>query len=122
MSEERKMAFWEICKGNFAKDIQREFEKAQRVSVDRGVKTSLKVSISFTPPKPDEERFGGIVYEVDVKTPARKSREYITEISDGAIIADGDSELDVLQEKLDLDIPKPNNAVDFPSRQQESGQ
>ncbi len=102
-TEVRKKAFHEICEGEFAQDVQREFEQAQLIASDRGVETSVNIKIHIAPPKKEDPRFSNIAYQVEIKQPAKKSMIFATRLHDGLITSDSKAIGDLNQ--LNLDFP-----------------
>lgn len=102
----RKLAFYEIGKGgNYATLMQREFEQAQRICLDTNKPVTVVSRITLKPPKNLGENFGQISFEVYPVIPHQKSMDFITEIKDGVIVASDDTEVNILQESLELDMP-----------------
>lgn len=101
----QKMAFYEIGKGRYAQWMQEEFERAQSVCEKTGSAVKITSTIEVLPSDTNEAAFGSIAFNVKVSLPARKSMKYTTEIENGFIVSDGESTIDVLQEKLDLGFP-----------------
>lgn len=97
---ERKLAFYEIAGGSFADEMQNEFEAAQKIAVDRQGKVRITAQIDIVPPSEDNPRFGEISYQVQVKTPPRKSPAYVTEHRDGIIVSDGEDIAEAIQQSL----------------------
>lgn len=107
MKKQRKLAFYEIGKdGNYANLMQREFEQAQRICLDTNKPVTVVSRITIKPPKNYGEKFGQISFEVYPVIPHQKSMDFITEIQDGVIIASDESEVSLLQETLDLELPQ----------------
>lgn len=96
------MAFYEIGKGKFAKWMQEEFDRAQKIAHDTGDEVKIAVVITVRPSKEDS-RFGQVSFNVKASRPAKKSMDYATELDDnGVMISDGESIADVLQIELKL--------------------
>lgn len=96
----RRMAFYEICGGKFAHEVQQEFEDAQAELLARGGRVQISVNIFLVAPPPGDPNFGGIKYSVSTKYPKIESREFTTEFRDGCIVSDGESVAELLQERL----------------------
>lgn len=112
MNAERKLAFFEIAKGNFAREMQDEFESAQRIAADRQGKVRIVAQIDIVPPSEDNPRFGEILYQIQVKTPPLKSPPYITEHRCGVIVSDGENVAEAIQQTLEfpeLDVLRKKN-------------
>jgi hypothetical protein len=106
MKKQRKLAFYEIGKsGNYASLMQREFEQAQRICLDTNKPVTVVSRITIKTPKNIGERFGQISFEVYPVIPHQKSIDFLTEIEDGVIVATDDSEVNILQESLELEMP-----------------
>lgn len=102
----RKLAFYEVGpRGDYAQKMQTEFEQAQQLCLDSNKPVTVVSKITIKPPKIYGERFGQIGYEVYSLIPHTKSMDFITEIENGLIVASEETELDLLQEQLDLEIP-----------------
>jgi len=103
----RKMAFYEINKGQLAEEMQRAFENCQKVTHENGLPTELSLRIKILPSTDKDERFGGIQYSVSQKYSPKTSKKFTTELSNnGLIIAEGNSPIDVLQEELEFNETK----------------
>lgn len=106
MNGKRKLAFYEIAGGNFAREMQEGFESAQRIAIERGGKVKLTAVIEIGPPDAVNPRFGSIGYQLKLATPPLKSPLFTTELKDGAIISDGENVADAIQESLEFGPPK----------------
>ena len=105
MSDQKKLAFFHIGKGKLFSEFQSIFEQAQIEARERNAEVVCTLKIRVKPPETTDNRFGKILYETDMKVPAKKSMEFTTELIDGIIINDGESMDEILQYSLDLDIP-----------------
>jgi hypothetical protein len=104
---DRKLAFYEIGKdGNYAAQMQAEFEKAQHLSIETGRPVKVVSWITVEPPQNRLDRFGQISFEIKTLAPSRKSIKYTTEIEDGVIVASDENEVALLQESLQLKMPE----------------
>lgn len=101
----RKMAFYEIHKGRLAIDVQKAFEEIQTAAFKMGQNSELTLKIKIEPPEDADDKFGKVAYNVSTKLPSKKSIKFTTELMDGLIVADGDSQIDVLQNELDFPEP-----------------
>ena len=107
---DKKLAFWEVAKGRLAQDIQDDFEAAQAIAFDRGVRTKVLLEITIHPPEKGEENYGNLEYKHEVKEPAKTSIKYATLLKDGVIVRDSKEPNLLTQIELDLRTP---NTVDF---------
>ena len=112
----KKLAFFEIGKGKLYSEFQGIFEQAQIEAKERNAEIVCVLKIKVKPPESSDNRYGKISYETDMKTPAKKSMEFTTELMDGVVVNDGNSIADILQISLDLGIP--DNVI--PARTMES--
>jgi hypothetical protein len=100
----KKLLFFETCSGDFAREMQDEFEKAQKLSSRYGVKVTLKAKMVIYPPEiidDIEDTFGGVEYEIAPVVVPKKSRKYTTKLNkEHLIVGDGKSITHVLQEEL----------------------
>jgi hypothetical protein len=99
--QKRKLAFYEVCSGQFFKIAQGDFEKAQRAAVELNGTATVTLKLFIEPPD-DDERFGHISFSSDVRLPAKKSAVYTTEIQDGFIVNDGTDMDSILQTTLEF--------------------
>lgn len=102
----KKLAFFEIGKGKLYSEFQCIFEQAQIEAKERNAEVVCVLKIKVKPPESSDNRYGKISYETDMKTPAKKSMEFTTELMDGVVVNDGNSIADILQLSLDLGIPE----------------
>lgn len=103
---ERKLAFYEIGKnGNYAAEMQIEFENAQQLSIETGKSIKVISTIIIEPPK-GRDRFGQISFKVKTQAPERASIKYTTEVSNGVIVATAENEVAILQESMNLEMPQ----------------
>ena len=103
------MAFFEICQGSFAKNIQALFEEAQEVAHRRGKECTVTAQIKIKPPTKDGEGFGNISFSANISQPKRQSMEFPVKFDDGRIISEGES----IESMLQLDLFA-ENTVGFP--------
>lgn len=106
MTVPKKLAFFEIGKGKLYTEFQSIFEQAQIEAKERNAGVTCILKIHVGAPETSDNRYGKISYETDMKTPARKSMEFTTELMDGVVVNDGNSIADILQLSLDLGIPE----------------
>jgi len=99
----RKMAFWEIAKGSFAREFQGDFEKAQEIANRRGLPVTVSASINIFPERKEMPGYGSVEFQTNIKQPPKKSMRHVTQLKDGKMIKDGLSLDEVNQ--LDLDLP-----------------
>lgn len=112
MKEKRKMAFYEIGRGQLGRDIQAQFEKAQSIAVEREVDVKVKLEITIHKPSEDEEEWiRSVSYIHELKQPPMKSPKHGTVHENNLIVRDAQESPEQLT-MLDLDINKPNT-VDF---------
>jgi len=104
MDNLKKLAFFEIGKGKLYSEFQSIFEQAQIEARERNAEIVCVLKIKVKPPESSDNRYGKISYETDMKTPAKKSMEFTTELIDGVVVNDGNSIADILQLSLDLGI------------------
>ena len=104
MDNMKKLAFFEIGKGKLYSEFQCIFEQAQIEARERNAEVVCVLKIKVKPPESSDNRYGKISYETDMKTPAKKSMEFTTELMDGVVVNDGNSIADILQLSLDLGI------------------
>lgn len=102
MTEQKRMAFHEIGRGKFAKWMQEEFERAQKIVSETKSSVTLSSVIKVDPPEKEDDCFGKITFTVRVSRPTRKSANYMTEVDNGVIISDGVDVAEILQETLEL--------------------
>lgn len=98
----RKMAFYEVHRGRLAIETQKAFEEIQRSAFRSGQASELTLKIKIDPPEDRDDKFGKVSYNITLKHPTQKSIKLTTELRDGLIIADGDSEINVLQNELNF--------------------
>jgi len=87
--DKKKLAFFEIGKGHLFSEFQAIFEQAQIEAKERNAEVTCSLKIRVWPPESQDNHFGKILYETDLRVPAHKSMEYTTELEDGVIINDG---------------------------------
>jgi hypothetical protein len=102
----RKMAFTEIGGGKLAAEVQCLFEQAQVDAMKRNAKVRVNLTIIVGPPETEDRNFGHVSFRTSTVVPPRESMQYTTELSEGVIVASGESEADLLQLKLDLPEPE----------------
>jgi len=117
-NEERKMAFWEVAQGSFAKEFQGDFEKAQTIAKQRGVVVQVAAMITIYPEKKDTPNFGGVEFQTHIKQPPKKSMRYPTKIKQGLMVKDGHSIDEINQ--LNLDLPEVKQKVFVPEQDRAS--
>lgn len=103
-NEIRKMAFWEIAKGTFAKEFQSDFEKAQEIANRRGTVVSITGTITIYPEKKDTPGYGGVEFQTSIKQPPKKSMRHVTKLKGFHMIKDGFGIDEINQ--LDLNLPE----------------
>ncbi len=104
--DKRRLAFYEIGKGKLLSEAQALFEQAQIEAKERNAKVSVVLKITIKPPEATDARFGSVSFETKMRVPDRKSMDFTTELVEGIIVDDADSQLDLLQLKLDLPMPE----------------
>jgi hypothetical protein len=115
----RKLAFFEIGQGKLASETQALFEQAQIEAKERKAVSTVILKIFVGPPENQDERFGKAAYSTELRVPPHKSMVYTTELRDGVIINSGDSEIDLMQTKLELPIPE--NTAPFSKKGEANG-
>ena len=105
MEPKKKLAFFEVGKGKLFTEFQGLFEQAQIEAKERNAEVVCSLKIRVRPPEKEDNHFGKILFETDLRVPAHKSMEYTTELEDGVIINDGNDIGDILQLSLDLQMP-----------------
>jgi hypothetical protein len=102
--EQRKLAFWELDRGKFAREVQARFEKAQQVSFEDEVPSTITIKIKVQPPDQNDLQFSTLDYSVTLAHGSKsvsKSQSIELDIH-GNIIADGRDPAEILQIPLDL--------------------
>jgi hypothetical protein len=118
----RKMGFWEIGKKTkrpILSTLQALFEQAQIEAFERGVKTSVSLTINIKPPDKDDNKWGKISFTTSLNVPKEKSREFTTELVGGVAIDCGDSQSELLQ--YSLEFPGLDNDKIKPFSKNENG-
>jgi len=109
---ERKMAFYEIGRGQLGRDLQEHFEKAQAISTEREVDVKIKLEIVVhKPDQNDEEYIRSVSYSHELKQPPMRSRKFNTVHKDGVIVKDA-AETPEQTSLLDLELDG-NKTVKF---------
>lgn len=103
-NEIRKMAFWEIAKGTFAKELQGDFEKAQEIANRRGAVVSVTGTITIYPEHKQTPGYGGVEFQTSIKQPPKKSMRHVTKLKGFHMIKDGFDADEINQ--LDLNLPE----------------
>lgn len=70
-NEVRKMAFWEVARGEFAQRFQGDFEDAQKIAEERGVPVEVSAKIKIFPAKKDNPNCGGVMFSTNIKLTER---------------------------------------------------
>jgi hypothetical protein len=109
--DKRRLAFYEVGKGKLLSEFQALFEQAQIEAAERNAEVICVLKIHVQPPEATDKKFGRVSYETSIRVPARKSMEFTTELVGGVIVDDGDSQADLMQLKLDLQIPSHQNTI-----------
>lgn len=101
----RKLAFFEIGRGLFALEIQKQFDKAQKVAFEDEVTSTITIKIKVAPPEPDDLNFSSLSWNSSLQHSAKSyGKTHATELDvHGNIISDGRDIGDILQ--MDLDLP-----------------
>lgn len=101
---EPRMMFFQVGKGNFAREAQEQFEKALRIASKHHCKVPLKMQITVLPPKivPGVwRRFGEVEYVVTPVVAKYQSSRYTIELDkDGLAMGESVDVLEMLQEDL----------------------
>jgi hypothetical protein len=112
--EDKKMPFYGICRGEFAKEVQNLFEEAQVECYNRRGTVKVTATIVLYAPNADDDHFGGIPFETKMTLPPNKSPKYTTRLRDGVVISDGkdiNECLGHLQMRLDLPPCEPDTTT-----------
>lgn len=97
------MKFWDICKGNFAQDIQAEFEEAQIKALNTGKAVKVNINISITPPVDEDDNCGSINYDYKSTNPKMECRRpYTTKFNGNTIVADDTDLASLMQYKMNF--------------------
>ena len=78
--QNRKMAFFEIASCQLGEDVQREFERAHKISKEREVPIVVTLKMKVLPPD-DTAMYGSVQYAVDLKEPPKISAKHTTVIN-----------------------------------------
>lgn len=116
---DQKLGFWQVAKGRLARDLQEDFEKAQMIAFERGVRTKVMLEITVHPPEKGEQNYGNLEYKHQVTEPPKTSIKYPTLLKSGYIVRDA-QEPDLLTQ-LDLDLKLPEEPLPFRPRVVEQG-
>lgn len=103
--EQRKLAFFELGRGQFAREIQAKFEKAQKVTFEDEISTTITIKIKLAPPDPNDLQFSTLDYSVGLQYGSKQmSKSQSIELDTmGNIVADGRDPAEILQ--MDLELP-----------------
>lgn len=109
---DRRMPFWEICKGSFAKSVQAAFEQAQLDAKAFNAPVKIVPTIIVMPPDAQNPEYGGIGYKLSVVNPPLKSAMHTTMLTmEGLIVDDATDAASLLQ--LDMFAAAADNQVPF---------
>ena len=98
----KKLGFWEVARGRLANDLQEDFEAAQIIACERGVKVKVKLEILIHPPDKQNPMYGNLEYKHELIEPPKQSISYQTLLKDGLIIKDAEDPDHLLQISMDL--------------------
>jgi hypothetical protein len=98
----RPLLFYQICEGDFAREVQVEFVKLQEMVKKHGKSASIAMKITVYPNDASmPDKFQQIDYQIAPGTIKRQSGKYFTEVTrEGVIIGDGKTISDILQQEL----------------------
>ena len=102
MKRNRKMAFFEVGRGELGREIQEDFDKAQLLAANRGLPIKIKVEITVHPPDANDNNYGAVSYSHQIVQPPYASRKHETVLQNGVVVADAAEPLEQLQ--MDLSI------------------
>lgn len=111
--EDRKLGFWQIAKGRFAKEVQPNFEKAQKLAIERGLPVTLKMEITVLPPTKQDPTIARLTFKHSMAEPSVKSKIYDHVLRSDVVVCDAEDAEDFEQTDL-LRLPshsKPSLAV-----------
>lgn len=104
---ERKMAFYEIGRGQLEVDIQQKFEEAQEISAQREVDVKIKLEIIVHKPDPSDEDFiRAVSYTHSLVQPPERSLKHRAVQKNDVIIKNAEESPEQTS-ILDLEIPEP---------------
>jgi len=103
----RKLAVWELQKGNLARDLQQAFEECCKVAYQKRGTTTLELKIEIEPPAdPQRENTGRIFHSIKKKYPVEKSLKYYSRFDSSGFVTESAAKMiDLDQYDLDLKIP-----------------
>jgi hypothetical protein len=94
------MKFYEIGRGQFAKQAQEHFLKAHKLAFESGQKVTLEMKLHVDPPDVQNPNYGNLAWEMAIKTPKQVSIKHITVLSGGYPVSDGTDVSQALQYDL----------------------
>lgn len=101
----KPMHFTEICEEKFTEAVQREFERIQRISAERGSVCRLKLEITVGPT--NEDNISEVSFSHQVIEPHSKSAKY-SHVRERDVIV-----------RMAEEEPEQENLVDFESEEDE---
>ena len=115
----RKLAFYEISRGKFAQEAQRNFERAQTMAIASSMPVKIKMEITVNPPLPADPNYTTVHFKNQFIEPAFKSIPQDVVMIDGLIVSDSElpaEQLSLLDLEIDEDKDK-DGTLNFPHTQ-----
>jgi hypothetical protein len=101
MSKKEAMHYAELANGQLDKEIQAAFLEVQGEAERLGVNAEITVKLSISPR--GQEQFGAVGWTIGRSFAKRKARAMHTMVNeDGHIFADGSTQIEAQNEKLEL--------------------
>jgi hypothetical protein len=95
-----KLMYYELGEGELTTQVQKDFEDAQAITHQRGVKTKLTIEIIIHPESREKRGTAEVEFRSKVSAPPRQSIKHITEVNrEGELYDSGHRQQSILDEK-----------------------
>lgn len=103
-SKKQKVLWWESCNGDVSREAQMKFDELLKWVTDRGVKGTLVIELTITPPDiidGTDIRVSQMSYAVKQKLGKPKAIAYNAQVNNKyEVVSEGESISSLLQEEL----------------------
>lgn len=90
----QKHAWWKIGYGKLDRQMQADFERAQKIAQESGQACTLSLTIKVEPPKPKEPEYMAVSWKRKLSEPAYASSDVQLVIRNGVAVAEAEQHPD----------------------------
>ncbi len=111
----QKMAWWKTGYGKMDRQMQGDFERAQKIAQESGKPCTITLTIIINPPRTNEPEYMPVKYKRKLTEPAYASAECDLVLRDGVAVSDAEQHPDQVlldfEEKNEITLARAKKAA-----------